>query len=445
MNVWRLVIHEIRHRRLSAAVTVGVVALVCALVVSQLVLLGAHDQATETILAEKKAATEQRLKQLRADVSGRAERFNDEMRVIMKRMGFNIWILPKDQDLTDLYSDGYASKLMPEQYVTTLAESRIITVRHLLPILERKVKWPEQGGRTIILVGTRGEVPVIHKKAKQPIGDPVAPGEIVLGYEIAKGLQLDIGAKIVLLGEQFTVTKRHGERGTKDDVTVWINLPQAQRMLDAEGQINAILALECSCAWADLAKVREEITRILPETQVKELHTKALARAEARRRAADLGEMSIRRVEREESDALAQEKHSRTRIRQEKQALMAVFVPLALIVCAAWVGAMSYANVRRRGKEIGILRAVGLSGRQIGSLVVLRAGLLGLAGSVGGVVFGWMLALPWAEQRNPVVMGAAGGWLIYVAIGAVLVCIAGSWPPAVVAERQDPAVLLREE
>ena len=64
-------------------------------------------------------------------------------------------------DLSDLYAEGYASKLMPESYTQRLAESKLITVRHLLPMLEQKLQWPEQK-RTIILIGTRGEVPLSH-------------------------------------------------------------------------------------------------------------------------------------------------------------------------------------------------------------------------------------------------------------------------------------------
>jgi len=46
---------------------------------------------------------------------------------------------------------------MPEEYIDTMAESNLATINHLLPILEQKIRWTEQGNRTIMLVGTRGE------------------------------------------------------------------------------------------------------------------------------------------------------------------------------------------------------------------------------------------------------------------------------------------------
>ena len=111
---------------------------------------------------------------------------------------------------------------------------------------------------------------------------PIEPGQIVLGYELHDSLGLKVGDELKLMGRAFTVSQCYPMRGNKDDITAWINLRQAQEMLDKKGLINAILALECQCAWADLAQVREEITRILPDTQVIEQGSKALARAEAR-------------------------------------------------------------------------------------------------------------------------------------------------------------------
>ncbi len=86
----------------------------------------------------------------------------------------------------------------------------------------------------------------------------------MLAVSIAVMVALNVGSKVRLLGRQFTVVRCREERGTKDDITVWINLAEAQEMLGRKGRISAIWALECRCAWADLAKVRAEIARILP-------------------------------------------------------------------------------------------------------------------------------------------------------------------------------------
>lgn len=150
---------------------------------------------------------------------------------------------------------------MLEEYVTRLANSRVVTVQHLLPSLQEKIKWPERE-RTILLVGTRGEVPIGRANPKKPIQDAVPPGEIVLGHELHRNMGLKTGDAVTLMGREFTVSETYGERGNKDDITAWIALSPAQEMLGKPGRINGILALECVCAADSLAKVRAELQKI---------------------------------------------------------------------------------------------------------------------------------------------------------------------------------------
>ena len=75
------------------------------------------------------------------------------------------------------------------------------------------------------------------------------------------------------------------ERGNKDDITVWIDLAQAQQMFALQGKINAILALKCHCLGNELSQIRQDVARVLPETQVIEVDSKVVTRAEARDRA----------------------------------------------------------------------------------------------------------------------------------------------------------------
>ena len=144
---------------------------------------------------------------------------------------------------------------MPESYVDKLANSDIVTVNHLLPSVTRRIAWPEQD-RDVILVGTRGEVPIMHRGLKKPMLEAVAPGKIVVGYDIHKDLGLSEGDTLALMGREFTVSTLHPQRGSEDDVTMWIDLKQAQQMLGLENLIHAILALECECAGDRISVVR---------------------------------------------------------------------------------------------------------------------------------------------------------------------------------------------
>jgi hypothetical protein len=422
MTVWRLVLREISHRKLNFGLGLLSVLVAVACLTGALTLLDLHDLGTERIIAAKEAETRKQMAKL-----------EDDYRKIMKQMGFNVLIVPKDQNLTDLYAENFASKYMPEEYATRLAQSKIVTIQHLLPSLQQKTKWPEQGDRTIIVIGTRGEVPIVHADAKKPILDAVAPGTIVLGHELHRGAKLKPGDQTKLLGREFTVSKCYPERGTKDDVTAWVNLKEAQELFDKRGLINGILALECVCAADSLAKIRAEIGGILPDTHVIEFASQAVARAEARQRAATVARESIEA-----------EKLQRGRLRRAREEFAAWLVPVVMIACGVWIGFLMFGNVRERRAEIGVLRAIGLRSRQILLVFLSRALWMGLLGGVAGYAAGFCVGTGFCEP------GVAArlfrpDLLALVLVAAPALAVIASWIPSVLAAQQDPAVVLREE
>lgn len=424
MSVFRLVAREILHRKLNFALGMMSVFIATGCLVAELTLLRAHDLRTAQVLREKQAEAEARLKAM-----------EDDYRKIMKAMGFNILILPDGQDLSDFWARGYATRTMPEAYVKKLAESRIMSIRHLLPILEQRVTWPERK-RTINLVGTRGEAPLLHRDPKKPILVAVPPGKAVLGYELWHGLGLKVGDGITFRGRDFTVATCHAERGTVEDITMWIDLAQAQQLLGRAGRINAIQALRCHCTGMDLSLVRREIARVLPGAIVKEMSGKAVARAQARDRA-----------KKEHEEALASEQAARGRLRRAREAFAAVLVPLVIIGCTAWVGVLAFTNVRERRGEIGILRAIGLRSRQIMLLFLARAALVGLAGAVLGCIGGVATGAAWGEPGAALQVSALlmPDVLLLVIVAAPVLSGVAGWVPAMMAGRQDPAVVLSEE
>jgi putative ABC transport system permease protein len=427
MSVWRLILCEIAYRKLNFGLGVLSVLLAAGCLVAELTLLRGHDLRTEALLAERETQTQEQMQTL-----------EDDYRKITKNLGFNLLILPKEQNLGDLYAADFAARDMPEEYAHRLAHAqpRLVTINHLLPSLQAKVKWPEQGDRTIILMGVRGEVLIQNSKQK-PIQDTVRPGKMVIGHELHKSLKLGIGDKVRLLGREFTIAKLQPERGNKDDITVWINLAEAQELLKKPGRINAMLALECNCETTDrLSDVRGEIGAILPDTQVIEFATQALARAEARNRAAKEAVAAVERVRRQ-----------RAELRGQREALAAILVPVVLLAAIAWVGLLAFGNVRARRTEIGILRALGLRSGQVAALFLGKAVLLGLAGALLGCITGTLLgALGWESgtARN-ILAGFDPLLFLAVVAAAPLLAAVAAWLPALLAVRQDPALILREE
>jgi hypothetical protein len=406
-----------RHRALNFLLGFGSVVVATGCLVGALSLLKSHDIQTDLIIQQKYDELEQRMDSLK-----------DDYRKITKAMGFNVLILPAKQDLSRMWTDDFASEYMPEEYVTKLAESKVMTVRHLLPSLQQRIFWPEQK-RDIILVGIRGEIPLLHRRARSPILKPVGPGTAVVGHVLSSELSIEAGGTLTLLGREFKVTECLEQRGSKDDITIWISLAEAQQMLNKPGLINGIWALECLCAWADLAKVREEITNVLKDTQVVEKAGIAIARAEARRRAAD------------EADALIEmEKQDRRRMRAEKERLAGILIPIVVFVSGLWIGVMALLNVRDRRSEVGILRAVGARSRQIMLVFLGRAFVLGFAGGLVGYFAGTVAVSRWSVAP----WWSPGIFTLSIAGASFLSCVA-SWIPALLAANQDPAEVLREE
>jgi len=437
VNLRRLIGREILHRKLSFGLAVATIATSVAGLVAVVALLGAHDLRTSEMLMrmnkETSAMEEKFTKEMKV--------YEDSVRKTMKGLGFNIFIFPEGQELGEVYAEGFASKTMPESYAGKLAESKIVTVNHLLPSLTRKLKWPEQE-RTVILIGIRGEVPIAHRDPKKPLIDPVQKGRIVLGHELHRSLDLKEGNATVFMGREFIIGKCHAERGTKDDITIWMHLGECQELLQEEGRINAIKALECNCATIDrLGEIRREIAGILPGTKVIETESKALARAEARNKAKKHSQSAIASKKAEAIKLQADRERLRLEDKQKYTALLTVVI----LGSMAWVSFLAFANSRDRQAEIGILRAMGISTGSILGALMGRAFLVGLFGASLTLLFAFLLGDTLKGSLHGFDLRSLRGDIPLVLLSVPVLSCAASWLPALQAANRDPATILRNE
>ncbi|OVE81787.1 hypothetical protein BVY04_02445 [bacterium M21] len=387
------------------------------------------DVETERLVTSYETATQKEMNKL-----------EDDIRKSMKGLGFNVYIFPEGQNLSEVYAEGYASKTMPEAYATKLAESKIMVVNHLLPSLTRKLKWKEQKDRTVLMIGIRGEVPLSHrvKGQKKALINPVAKGKAVLGHELHRGLNLAVGQTFVLHGRKFEVQACNKERGNVDDITIWVDLDEAQEMLGLAGQINAILALECNCFSLDrLGELRREIHKTLPGTQVIEKQSKALARAEARVAAKATAKKRMQEL-----------KDNRQALKVKRELSAGVVTVITLVLSMAWVFYLILTNVRERTQEIGILMAIGVLPRKILAAFLGKAVIIGLAGALLGIALLALMGLcPLSFGKGHKLffeLLSVQEVLVAIAVTPLLTCIA-AWLPALVAAQKDPAVTLRAD
>ncbi|MFH1730903.1 MAG: FtsX-like permease family protein [Planctomycetota bacterium] len=425
MNVWHLVKREIAHRKLNFALGALSVAVAAACLVAQFTLLRAHDIRTSQLLDEKERRVDERLKKLK-----------NEYRKLTLKAAFNVRILPEGQSLGDFYAAGFADKTMDEELAHRLAGSDILTtVRHILPKLERKIDWPERS-RKIILLGTRGEIPLKERtRRKPPVYTIIPEGQVDVGHELRQTLKLKPGDEVTLLGEKFVVRKCHDERGTRADITVWVDLTKAQKLLGLAGRINEIQAVDCTCAGSNIVAIRAEIGKILPGTEVIIDANRAFQRWQSRFKAED-----------EHKAAIADERAGRNRLREERKAFAAILVPLVVVVCGLWIGLLAFGNVRERSPEIGILRAIGLQARQIFAVFMGRALLIGIIGACIGYPAGFAVGAVWGKAGRLAIAGLFSPiLLVSVIVTAPLLAVLATWLPALAATRQDPALVLREK
>lgn len=426
MSITRMAVCEILRRKTTFLLAALAVAVAVGTILTAQAALRIYGLRSDALLTQKEAELEQRLTVLQ-----------DEMRKATLKLSFNLVILPGDQDVRQWHAMDCATTYMPEEYVHRIADSRILSVRHFLPMLAQKVTWPEQK-RTMILVGCKGEVANMHKSPRSPLVQPVPDGTLVVGHELHRSLGLIEGQQVELMGRSFVIHKCQEERGTKDDIGVWMPLKDAQELLDKPDQINAILALECLCVGSSaLARVRADVAKILPDTKVVEFGTKVLARAEARTR---VGEEAVAALERDKAHQQA--------LRAERERLATLVVPGVIVACGVWIFLTAFGNARGRGAEVAILRAIGYRAGQVLALFLFRSLAGGIVGAAVGCAIGLAIVGRLRGELDVVLVGAAGlvSWHLVVAalvIGSLLGVVAG-WIPALLAAQRDPAEILRE-
>ena len=131
--------------------------------------------------------------------------------------------------------------------------------------------------------------------------------------------------------------------------------------------------------------------------------------------------------------------------------LLIGFVSISLVVSTIMIGIITYIAVLERTKEIGILRAVGASKKDVSRVFNAETLIVGLGAGVLGIVVTLLLNIPINAAIHAVTglteLSAAlppVGGAILVAISAILTILAGLIP-ARLAAKKDPVEALRSE
>ncbi len=360
MNILFIALNEIRQRKLIFLLSVAAIFVSSCVMMSQITIIQMHTAKTKRIMETKLENTRKNMELMEKEYIKLAEKY-----------GFNLMILPIEQNLHDFYDEGYASNTMPESFLKKLVDKQITEMKYLSAALEQKIRWPEQFNRTIILFGSSGE--------DSPLQQKIQPGSAVLGSELWKSLDVQKGDSIILLGKTFTVSKCLPQLGAKEDITIRISLPEAQQLLNLPHKINIIYALKALPVDGkyNIKSLQKMVTDVLPETQCIALKNKVTTMEESINRAREAANISLN-----------EEHIHRENILQQTRRFARFIVPLVLLLSLCFVFLLTLIDVSERRAEIAILRTIGFRSAQILSLFIIKAIIIGFLGAAAGASAG---------------------------------------------------------
>lgn len=131
--------------------------------------------------------------------------------------------------------------------------------------------------------------------------------------------------------------------------------------------------------------------------------------------------------------------------------VLIAFVAISLIVSSIMIGVITLISVQERTKEIGILRAIGASKKDVSGMFNAETMIIGFASGLLGVVVTYLLCIPINAILHAVTgignlnaILPVGAAIILVTISVMLTLISGIIPSRSAAKK-DPVVALRTE
>ncbi len=130
--------------------------------------------------------------------------------------------------------------------------------------------------------------------------------------------------------------------------------------------------------------------------------------------------------------------------------ILIAFVGISLVVSSIMIGIITYISVLERTKEIGILRSIGASKKDISRVFNAETFIVGFSAGAIGIIVTLLLDIPiniiikHLTDISGVAKLPVGGAVILIIISMLLTVIAGLIP-AKIASKKDPVIALRTE
>ncbi len=257
------------------------------------------------------------------------------------------------------------------------------------------------------------------------------PGEALLGQRAAESMGIGLGATVPIRGRNYRIVGIYTQKTNITDSGVIVRLSDLQELTNQKERVTLAAVSVSDKNWT-VAEIREGRT----QAEMLEIRTQAVIREIEKR----FPSLSANRAE--------------TLVDQYTQLEMIDTFALAISFLAALVGGVGVMNtmmmsVFERTREIGVLRAIGWSGRRVLAMVVVEGALLSFFGGIIGIGLGIAMletivrvmstTVTWVDSTYPPRLMAEA---LALALG---LGIFGSLLPGWKASRLDPIEALRYE
>lgn len=131
--------------------------------------------------------------------------------------------------------------------------------------------------------------------------------------------------------------------------------------------------------------------------------------------------------------------------------VLVAFVAISLIVSSIMIGVITYISVLERKKEIGILRAIGASKKNISQVFNAETFIIGLLSGIMGIGVTLMLLVPGNQIIHAIAKNSQINAILPVGAGIILIVLStiltliGGLIPSKKAAKEDPVTALRSE
>ena len=237
----------------------------------------------------------------------------------------------------DIQDNGDIATIAPKLYMNTIVKGTSIMVVGFNPEQERLIKswWEMSGGRY-----------------------PEQQNEAILGTRASSILGVDPGDSIAINGQDVTIVGVLGETGSQDDYQIFAPLKTVQQAFGKEGLISS-MDIRALCSACPVESIADSINKTIPGV-----------RAVAVRQIAETEMNLVGKINR----------------------FMLALAGITLVVGGFGVVNTMMASVHERIKDIGIMKAVGASRKQIVSMFIYEAIAVGMVGGIIGYIAGTLLS-----------------------------------------------------